>query len=134
MSLDQLCIVSLNFLYSNGKKGHVFGGIAQERHADEVDSLTLMPGESIIQVTIYEGHRKIYNAWRPDKTTYIIVGIHFKTDKNHERLFGSTNGTQKIESPDEHFLGYVQGKAGSYIDSLRFVWYKYALSNSSIVT
>jgi hypothetical protein len=130
---DQLLLLSLTFDYSNGKSGHKYGGINPAKTVQKKNPLNLSPGEHINGITIYEDYRKILNPHRPNNTTYIIVGIHLKTNYDDiGRLFGSTNGTQKSESFDNYFLGYVQGKAGGYIDSLHFTWYRYCLKNSKV--
>jgi hypothetical protein len=128
---DQPLLLSLTFEYSNGKSGHKYGGINPAKTVQIPNPLSLNPGEHINGITIYEDDRKIVNPHRMNTTTYIIVGIRLKTNYDDiGRLFGSTNGTQKRESFDDYFLGYVEGKAGGYIDSLRFTWYRYCYKNS----
>lgn len=121
------------FRYSNGKQGVEYGGINAGPSRGELVPLELTADEHIDEVTVYQDYRKIVNPWQPDGT-YIVVGIEFKTDRDRRILFGSNNGTRKSEAPAGYFLGYAQGKAGGYIDSLRFMWYKYSLKNASVLS
>jgi hypothetical protein len=126
-------LLSFTFTYSNGKDGRKYGGAGYTGGLEDLDSLDLHSEEYIDQIIIYEDYRKISNDWRRDKLTYLIVGIHFKTSHGREQLFGSTSARNKTESLTNYFLGYVQGKAIGYIDSLRFTWYKYCSKNSLII-
>ena len=119
--------------YSNGKQGIDYGGVDPNHPRDELVPLELSAGENINEVTFYQDYRRIINPWQPNGT-YIVVGIQFKTDRDQQILFGSNNGTKKFEAPAGYFLGYAQGKAGGYIDSLRLMWYKYAQKTSPIVS
>ncbi len=125
-------LLSLTFGYSNERTGREYGGAGRRGKWEDLIPLELSPEERIDHITIYEGYRNITNLYREGKLTYIIVGIYLKTDRNQQTLYGSTNGIRKVESPNNYFLGYVQGQDGGYIDSLRFTWYKYCLKNSTI--
>ena len=72
------------------------------------------------------------NLYRPEKRTFFIVGIYFKTTHGREILYGSSKGRNQTEAYKNYFLAYVHGKGGGYVDSLRFTWYKYTFNNASI--
>lgn len=130
--LGESLLLSLSFNYTNGKSGHIFGGKNPPKPVQKPNPLHLSAEEHITEVVIYRDYRNIINAFRPDQLTHIIVGISFKTNHGEERLFGTANGTENKESFENYFVGYVQGKSGGYIDSLRFTWYKNCLNNSTV--
>ena len=129
--LEEPILLNLNFKYSNGNFGYNYGGLGRTKPWFDYASLDLEKGELIEEVSVYEAYRYIPNNWRINKRTYVIVGVRLKTNKDQERLFGSNNGTKRTEAPPGYFLGYVQGKSGGFIDSLRMTWYKYTLKNAS---
>ena len=129
----QSLLLSLIFTYSNGKAGRQYGGINPIERVEKLDALELDPDEHIDQITVYEDGRSINNPSRDGKLTYLIVGIHFKTNRDQERMFGFANNKSKTESFPGYYLAYVEGKDGGFIDSLRFTWYKYHLKNSPVI-
>ena len=134
LCLGQITLFSLSFYYSHGKKGNIYGTKDCSLNCIELETLDLTDDERIHEVIIYEDYRKIDNFYRANKTTYMVVGISLKTSGNQERLYGATSETKQVFSNDAAFLGYTQGKAGGFIDSLRLIFYKYCQKNSPSFT
>ena len=126
-------LLSLTFGYSNGKHGKEYGGMGYHERRQYSNSSELNSNERIKEVTIYEDDRNITNSWRMGNLSHIIVGIRLRTSQARILIFGSTNGTSRTELFNDYYLGYVQGKAGSHIDSLSFTWYKSCFVNSTII-
>ena len=119
----------IKFIYSHNKSGQEYGrGFSYSPKTPLV--VDLHPEERIIEVITYEEDRIIVNAYR--NITPIIVGIHFKTNKDKRFSFGVHSGKITQEKVNGYFIGFVYGKSGGYIDCLRFVWYKYTSKNSII--
>lgn len=124
----------LNLIYSQEKRGHIFGDQNCLETCEKLTPFQLNDDERIDQVIIYGDNRRIDNSFRTNRSTFLIVGIHFRTNSNREVSYGMMTGIENVFVQDEYFLGYIQGKAGGFIDNLRLVFYKYCHKTSSTFT
>jgi hypothetical protein len=106
------------------------GGFDSTRELEQ--SLQLADGEHITQVMTYMQYHNMPDVNRSYYPAGIIVGKRFDTDDNRTQLLDHAIATEKTEKYENYVVGCAQGKYGAYIDSLRFIWYKYTSKNSPI--